>query len=75
MPTSKQHNWQHDGEFCHHRHQNEAGDAARSVCEGMYEAKEAEKDLLKEALRAVYARAGEDPVVRKIVNEVLDEAE
>ena len=72
MPTSKQHNWQHDGEYCHHKHQDEAGEAARSVCEGMYEAKNTEIEILKEALRAVYARAGEDPVIRDIVKEALD---
>ncbi len=72
MPTSKQHNWQHDGEYCHHSYHDEYGQAARSVCEGMYEAKNAEIELLKEALRSVYARAGEDPVIRDIVTEALD---
>ena len=38
----------------------------------MYEAKNTEIELLKEALRAVYARAGEDPVIRDIVTEALD---
>ena len=40
MATPKTHDWQHDGEYCHHRHTDEEGDAARSVCEGMYAAKE-----------------------------------
>lgn len=58
MATPKTHDWQHDGEYCHHRHQDEEGAAARSVCEGMYAEKEDEKLRLKEALRAVYALAG-----------------
>ncbi len=73
MSTPKIHNWQHDGEHCHHTIQDEEGDAARSVCEGMYAAKEDEKLRLKAALRAVYAIAGEDPEVRRIINEALDE--
>ena len=67
--------WNHDGEYCHHRHKGEDGESARSVCEGMYAAKEDEKRRLKEALRAVYALAGENPEVRKIINEALDEDE
>ena len=39
----------------------------------MYSAKEDEKLRLKEALRAVYALAGENPEVRRIVNDALDE--
>lgn len=73
MATPETHNWQHDGPYCHHKDQTEEGKAARSVCEGMYAAKEAEKQRLKEALRAVYALAGEDPQVRKIVNDALGE--
>ena len=73
MSTPPKHNWEHDGEYCHHKHQDEKGDAARSVCEGMYSAKEDEKLRLKEALRAVYALAGENPEVRRIVNDALDE--
>ena len=38
----------------------------------MYEAKNVEIEILKDALRAVYAGAGEDPVIRDIVNEALD---
>ena len=75
MATPKTHDWQHDGEYCHHRHTDDAGKAARSVCEGMYAAKEDEKLRLKEALRAVYALAGEDPEVRKIINDALGEDE
>lgn len=73
MATPTKHNWLHDGEYCHHTDTSKKGDAARSVCEGMYSAKEDEKIRLKEALRAVYAIAGEDPAVRKIINEALDE--
>ena len=75
MATPKTHDWEHDGEYCHHRHKDEEGAAARSVCEGMYAAKEDEKLRLKAALRAVYALAGENPEVRKIINEALDEDE
>lgn len=71
MATPKTHCWQHDGEYCHHRHQDNNGAAARSVCEGMYAAKEDEKSRLKEALRAVYALAGENAEVRKIIHEAL----
>ena len=73
MTTSPRHNWEHDGEYCHHKNQDEEGEAARSVCEEMYSAKEDEKLRLKEALRAVYALAGENPEVRRIINTALDE--
>lgn len=75
MATPKTHNWPHDGKYCHRKHTDDEGEAARSVCEGMYAAKEDEKQRLKEALRAVYALAGENPEVRKIVNDALNEAE
>ena len=73
MTTPAKHNWEHDGEYCHHGNTTEAGAAARSVCEGMYADKENEKLRLREALRAVYALAGENPDVRKIINDALDE--
>ena len=75
MATPKTHDWPHDGEYCHRKHTDEEGDAARSVCEGMYQAKEDEKLALKAALRAVYALAGENPEVRKIINDALNEDE
>lgn len=73
MATSKQVDWPHDGEYC--QEEGERGGAARSVCERMYAAKEAEKIRLCEALRAVYALAGENPEVRKIINDALNENE
>lgn len=75
MATPKAVEWAHDGEYCHEKHDDEAGESARSVCEGMYAAKEDEKLKLKEALRAVYALAGEDPEVRKVIHEALNEDE
>lgn len=75
MATPKAHDWPHDGEYCHEENTDERGAAARSVCEGMYAEKEDEKLRLKEALRAVYALAGENPEVRKIINDAMDEDE
>jgi len=75
MSTPKDHCWPHDGEYCHVKNTDEDGDAARSVCEGMYSEKEDEKLRLKEALRAVYALAGENPEVRNIIHEALGEDE
>ena len=45
----------------------------RSVCDGMYSEKEDERIGLAEALRAVYAIAGEDIQVKKIVEQALDD--
>lgn len=75
MATPKRVEWPHDGEYCHHTDTNDEGAAARSVCEGMYAVKEDEKIRLCDALRAVYALAGENKEVRRIINEALDENE
>ena len=48
---------------------------ALSVCEGMYSEKEGEKLELVEALRAVYALAGEDEQVRKVIDTALADYE
>lgn len=46
---------------------------AASVCEGMYVDKCNDINNLCAALRAVYAIAGEDPEVRKIVEDAINE--
>lgn len=58
----------HDGEYC-------GGDdeSAKSACEGMYIAKCDAVIELCSALRAVYAIAGEDENVRKIVEDAINE--
>lgn len=45
---------------------------ARSVCEGIYLDRLNDNLELCAALRAVYAVAGEDPQVRKIVEDALE---
>ena len=56
----------HDGE-CKH------DESARTVCEGMYLDKCHAVSELCDALRAVYALAGESPEVAKIVLEAIRE--
>ena len=57
----------HDGEFC-----GQDDEAAKSVCEGMYGDKCNDVIQLCAALRAVYAIAGEDDNVRKIVEDAIN---
>lgn len=58
--------WDHDGECKDDEH-------ARTVCEGMFIQKCDDVNELVAALRAVYAIAGEDPQVRKIVEDAINE--
>ena len=60
----------HDGEFCGQN--DEEGDLSKSVCEGMYADKCNDVTQLCAALRAVYAIAGEDDNVRKIVEDAIN---
>ena len=51
----------------------EADPFFRDVCEGMYDEKCDDVLKLQEALRAVYALAGEDPAIARIVQEAITE--
>lgn len=59
-------NWEHDGDC-------KSDQIARTVCEGIYLDRLNDNLELCAALRAVYAIAGEDPQVRKIVEDALNE--
>lgn len=48
-------------------------ESARTVCEGMYMERTGNIIQLCAALRAVYAIAGENPEVRKIVEDAISE--
>lgn len=55
----------HDGEFC------KDDESARAVCDGMYLDKCDDVNELCAALRAVYAIAGENPEVKRIVHDAI----
>ena len=56
-----------------HEGECDEDETSRSVCEGLYADKCNDIIGLCAALRAVYAIAGEDPQVRKIVDKAIDE--
>lgn len=64
-----------DRETIEFRHDKECKDNefARSVCEGTYIEKCDDVNELCAALRAVYAIAGEDPQIRRIVEDAINE--
>lgn len=55
-----------------HKGECETNEHAKSVCEGMYLQRLEDNLELCAALRAVYAIAGEDAQVRKIVEDALN---
>lgn len=57
----------HDGEYCKN------DELAQSVCDGMWIDKCNDVHELCNALNAVYAIAGENPEVRKIVHDAIRE--